>query len=99
MPSARPGRKQSQRTGEETAEQRLDRSRALVTDYRATFGSDPGQRVLAHLLRHCRVLYPSPDQYSEGLRAVGMHIIEMLERDDDALLAFTVSGNTEDLYK
>ena len=95
MPSARPSARESARLTE--ADQVLRRA-ARISDYQATFGSPEGQRVLAHLLENCRVLYPSPDPYTEGKRAVGLHIIEMINRDASIVTQFIINADTETLF-
>lgn len=95
MPSARPGRTERER---QASADQAARSAARLMDYRATFSSASGQRVLAHLLENCRVLYPSPDPFTEGKRAVGLHIVEMLTREADDLTQFIITANTERLF-
>jgi hypothetical protein len=65
------------------------RQRTLKDDYRQTFSGEAGQRVLADLLRVCRVSHPTfapgvPDMtaFNEGARSVGLRILKHLELDE-----------------
>lgn len=63
-----------------------DTLRRMREDYRRTFLNTPhGKRVLEDLLRECRVMEPSMTGnsqtfYNEGLRAIGLKILNALDK-------------------
>jgi hypothetical protein len=76
----------------------------LLEDYRNTFGTEAGQRVLADLLRRHQVMDstyvagdPMGTAYSEGKRRVALEIIEMINADPDAHRRLATTGYTEEL--
>ena len=81
----------------------LDRMQ-LAMDYRATFATPAGQRVLADLLHVTGVGRNSfrPGQadvtaFNEGQRRIGLHLIELINADPDALAQLLATGDTEAL--
>lgn len=79
--------------------------RALLSDaYREVFRTPDGQRVLADILRRARVLdtvfdaSPTVAAYGEGMRRVGLEIVQMINEDPDAMLKLAASGQTEELF-
>ncbi|MFN0183046.1 MAG: hypothetical protein ACKVQR_04420 [Aquabacterium sp.] len=77
----------------------------LVHDYKHVFGTQPGERVLADILRRAQVINdpmrPSDREtaYALGMRRLGMEIVEMINADPDAQLAMLRTGETEELYR
>ena len=77
----------------------------LVRDYQHVFGTEPGRRVLADILRRAQVMNdpmrPSDREtaYALGMRRLGMEIVEMINADPDAQLAMLRTGETEELYR
>lgn len=77
----------------------------LVHDYKHVFGTEPGGRVLADILRRAQVINdpmrPSDREtaYALGMRRLGMEIVEMINADPDAQLAMLRTGETEELYR
>lgn len=78
---------------------------ALAMDYRFVFGTEPGQRVLADILRRAGVMldpYQATDRdtaYQLGMRRLGMEIVEMINSDPDAQLALLTVGDTEEILR
>lgn len=70
----------------------------MIQHYRAAFGTESGQIVLAHLLRRCGVLAASPNEQTEGARRVGLMIIRLLDSDEAGRVAFQLTSNTEELF-
>lgn len=65
----------------------------LKADYAIVFGSEHGQRVLAHILEECSIAEPTlpfdgqsmvPDTktmlFNEGRRSVALMVLQMLDR-------------------
>lgn len=87
------------------AQQRELSERALLSDdYRHVFASEPGQRVLADILRRAGVMqdcfdaHPPIAAYNEGKRRMGLEIIEMINADPADQEHLARSGNTESLF-
>lgn len=76
----------------------------LAMDYRHVFASEPGQRVLADILRRAGVMQtsfdavPSIAAYNEGKRRIGLEIIEMLNADPADQERLIRTGATESLF-
>lgn len=88
------------------AETRLKRERReLALDYRQTFASPAGQRVLADILRRGSVMQTSFDPhaataaYNEGKRRLALEVVEMLNADPGQLDRLALTGDTEELYR
>lgn len=69
-----------------------NRQRALRKDYRDTFNTPHGRRVLADLADHCCMMRPSftpgdphMTDFSEGARSVALRIFEKLDKDEEYL--------------
>lgn len=77
----------------------------LAEDYRITFGSPMGQRVLADILRRAGVMqttfdaHPPTAAFNEGRRRIGLEIIEMINADPAPQQAMATTGNTEELFR
>lgn len=89
----------------EQAQARLERERReLAIDYRQTFATPHGQRVLADLLRKTGVLqttydaHPPNAAYNQGRQQVGLEIIEMCNADPGARDQLALTGETETLF-
>ena len=79
----------------EKIQKRNIRKRSQIrSDYRATFGSDCGQRVLADLFRTCILdnvgfMQSETALHSQGRRWVYARIHKMLNMNDEELLRLT----------
>lgn len=89
------------KTAQEAA---LEEAQRLL-DYRMTFGTDHGRRVLADILRRARVVqssYAGADThataFAEGRRRVGLEIIETVNRDPEAVDRMMRTGQVEELF-
>lgn len=78
----------------------------LAMDYRRVFDGPAGQRVLADLLHvtgvarnSYRAGQPDLTAFNEGQRRIGLHLIETINADPDALAQLLASGETESLYE
>ena len=74
-------------------------------DYRAVFGSDTGQRVLADIMQRCGVMQTSfrpglPDEtaYNQGRQRAALEIVQTINMDPNAALKMAQSGETEDIF-
>lgn len=74
-------------------------------DYRITFGGPAGQRVLADLIERHGVMQTSWNSdsaeataFREGQRRVVLEIIELINRDPEAIAALVMTGQTEELF-
>ena len=83
-----------------------DRQNALKSDYRATFGTEAGQRVLADMLIRWGVMQDPWNgdgaeavAYRAGKRRAGLEIIEMINADPNAAERLARTGMTEELYE
>ena len=82
------------------------RRAALATDYRVTFATEPGQRVLADILTRAGVMQTSfragegadAAAFREGQRFAALQIIEMINATPDAALRLSRNGETEELF-
>lgn len=89
------------RSDAELAAERAD----LARDYRFVFGSEPGQRVLADLLRRGGVMldpydaHPTNAAYAMGKRRLALDIIETINADQAAQEALAITGETEELFR
>ncbi|MDR3418687.1 MAG: hypothetical protein P4L83_21145 [Nevskia sp.] len=95
-------RRGTDETAQETAAKALQ---ALRMDYHVTFGTEPGQRVLADLLRRGGVaqtplVLGQPDQtaYQCGRMRLALEIVEMISADPEAAVRMISSGQTEELF-
>lgn len=86
-------------------EQRLrDERTMLAIDYRFVFGTEPGQRVLADILRRAGVMAETYDAhlpnmaYAAGRRRMGLDIIEMINADAAVQDRLALTGQTEELF-
>jgi hypothetical protein len=91
--------------GRDAAEAAAADLQALRSDYRATFGGEAGQRVLADLLRRAEVaqtpLVPGqPDMtaYRCGRQRLALEIVEMVNADPEAPVRMISTGLTEELF-
>ena len=81
-----------------------ERTRVLVQDFRDTFKTASGQRVLAHLLNFTGLTRAGWDDnpqrlaYNAGVRSVGFHIVETLATDPGAVVALVKTGEVEELF-
>lgn len=94
-------RNEAPKTNEQAA---LEEAQRLL-DYRQTFGTDHGKRVLADILRRARVVqssYAGADThataFAEGRRRVGLEIIETINRDPEAVDLMLRTGQIEGLF-
>lgn len=90
---------------DEQQDARLAEARAaLALDYRQTFATDHGQRVLADILRRAGMMqdtydaHPPNAAYNQGKQRVGLEIIEMINANPADQLRLAQSGETEDLF-
>lgn len=82
------------------------RRAALATDYRVTFATEHGQRVLADILIRAGVAQTSfrvgdgadAAAFREGQRYAALQIIEMINATPDAALRLSRTGDTEELF-
>jgi hypothetical protein len=88
----------------QSAQDMADARRALLDDYRLTFATPHGQRVLADIMRRARVMDTTfhPDPYvaacQEGQRRAALEIVQAINADPDAQLRMARGGDTEDLF-
>lgn len=80
----------------------------LAADYRGTFGSEQGQRVLLDLLRRTGVMRgtyregeatPFDMQHREGQRAIGLYIVTLINEHPDAALRLAATGDTRAVFE
>lgn len=81
-----------------------DERAVLAGEYRATFATPTGQRVLADILRRAGVMsttfdaHPPNAAYAEGKRRIGLEIIEMINADPADQDRLALTGHTEELF-
>ena len=91
-------------TPEQQARQVVEERHFLAMDYRFVFASEPGQRVLADILRRAGVMqstydaHPSNAAFAEGKRRVALEIIEMINADPADRQRLALTGTTEELF-
>ena len=78
---------------------------ALIMDYRVTFGSPIGQRVLADIMKRAGVMQTSwgadgaeATAYRQGKQRTALEIIETINADPAAIQRTALTGNTEELF-
>ena len=78
---------------------------ALITDYRITFGTEMGQRVLADILRRSGVMQTTwghdgaeASAFRAGKQRVGLEIIETINADPLAIQRTALTGETQELF-
>ncbi len=98
MPRIRKTLRDTQEAVRRTPTERTADDIALMSHYRATFGTDSGQIVLADLLGKCGLLLASPNDETEGARKVARYIIEQITRDPRDLLRFQLTTETGALF-
>lgn len=97
------------RMASEKARTRLDAAREerdRLVDYRRTFSSDYGQRVLADMLRRGGVMQssfvagdPQMTAFREGRRRVALEIIETINRNPEAVDRMIRTGQIEEIIE
>jgi ABC-type sugar transport system substrate-binding protein len=80
----------------------------LAADYRATFATEQGGRVLLDLLRRTGVMKgtydpndPTADgmKHREGQRAIGLYIVALINEHPDAALRLAATGDVRGVFQ
>jgi hypothetical protein len=78
---------------------------ALADDYRFVFATEPGQRVLADILRRGGIMtdtydaHPPNAAYAQGKRRLALEIVEMINADPAGRDRLALTGATESLFE
>lgn len=97
--------REKKRRAELPAAAHVQEDAALIDCYRAVFSGEKGKVVLADILRSAGMasrtwapgVTPEEGLWREGRRSLALEIIEMVNRDPNALLEMLATGEVADL--
>ena len=106
MTSIRETHAERRQRAKRTPAQAKAAAQSLRDDYRITFGTEQGQRVLADICRRCAVMQTSfvagqsdVTAYQEGRRRVALEIIEAINPSPEASDELAITGETKGIYE